>query len=179
MSQSTYQRSKLLIQVNDVARTESLCSWIISLANAKSLIKINFEHIIFICQPIYKMFAAYYDKFSSKYCLENILPPSKLNINYLLVPKSKHYFIFFQVFIFFYFYKGLKGAASTPTNDIVTPVGMSESITLWHFKPHLLILTFTRAVSSPRLLDPGLEIGIHLQILRVLSAAERCRRLCC
>ena len=40
-------------------------------------------------------------------------------------------------------------------------LGMSEIITLWHFKPALLILTFTSAVSSPRLL----EIGIHLQIL--------------
>ena len=43
-------------------------------------------------------------------------------------------------------------------------LGMSESITLWHFKHSLLILTFTRAVSSPRLL----EIGIHLQILSFL-----------
>ena len=29
-------------------------------------------------------------------------------------------------------------------------LGMSESITLWHFKPPLLILTFTIAVSSPQ-----------------------------
>ena len=41
-------------------------------------------------------------------------------------------------------------------------LGMSESITLLHFKPSLLILTFTRVVSSPRLL----KIGI------LLSAAE-------
>ena len=53
-------------------------------------------------------------------------------------------------------YKGLKGAASIPTNDIVPAslppspqLGMSESIILWHFKPPLLILTFTSAVSSP------------------------------
>ena len=46
-------------------------------------------------------------------------------------------------------------------------LGMSENITLWHFKRPLLILTFTRAVSSPRLL----EIGIHLQY-SPLSAAE-------
>ena len=61
-------------------------------------------------------------------------------------------------------YKGLKGAASIPTNDLVPQLGMSESITLWHFKCHLLILTFIRAVSSPR----PLEIGIHLQILSFL-----------
>ena len=40
-------------------------------------------------------------------------------------------------------------------------LGMSEIITLWHFKPHLLVLTFSSAVSSPKLL----EIRIHLQIL--------------
>ena len=63
-------------------------------------------------------------------------------------------------------YKGLKGAASIPTNHLVPPLelGMSEIITLWHFKSPLLILTFTRAVSSARLL----EIGIHLQILSFL-----------
>ena len=48
-------------------------------------------------------------------------------------------------------------------------LGMSEIITLWHFKPPLLILTFTRAVSSPRLL----EIGIHLQILSFLLLKEQ------
>ena len=61
-------------------------------------------------------------------------------------------------------YKGMKGAASIPTNDLVPQLGMSESITLWHFNPPLLILTFTSAVSSYRLL----EIGIHLQILSFL-----------
>ena len=43
-------------------------------------------------------------------------------------------------------------------------LGMSEIITLWHFKRPLLILTFTRAVSPSRLL----KIGIHLQILSFL-----------
>ena len=83
ISQNTYQRSKLLIQVNDVAGTYSLWSWIISLANAKSLFKTNFGHKFFICQPIFKIFAAqsYYDKFSSKYCWENILPPSKCDVS--------------------------------------------------------------------------------------------------
>ena len=61
-------------------------------------------------------------------------------------------------------YKGMKGAASIPTNDLVPQLGMSESITLWHFNPPLLILTITSAVSSYRLL----EIGIHLQILSFL-----------
>ena len=42
MSQKTYQRSKLLIQVNILAIIESLLSWIISLANAESLFKIIF-----------------------------------------------------------------------------------------------------------------------------------------
>ena len=44
-------------------------------------------------------------------------------------------------------YKGLKSAASIPTIDL----GMSEGITLWLFKPLLLILTFTRAVDYQRL----------------------------
>ena len=35
----------------------SVNSWIISLANAKSLFKINFGHINFICQPIFKLLA--------------------------------------------------------------------------------------------------------------------------
>ena len=46
-------------------------------------------------------------------------------------------------------------------------LGMSEITTHWHFKPPLLILTFTSAASFPRLL----EIGIHLTGT-VLSAAE-------
>ena len=50
---------KLLIQINDVAKIESLLSWIISLANAKSLFKIHFGHKIFICEPIFKIFAAH------------------------------------------------------------------------------------------------------------------------
>ena len=41
--------------------------------------------------------------------------------------------------------------------------------TLWHFKPPLLILTFTSAASFPRLL----EIGIHLQILSFLLLKEQ------
>ena len=41
------------------ARTESLWSWIFSLANAKSWFKINFGHKMFICKPIFKSFAAH------------------------------------------------------------------------------------------------------------------------
>ena len=61
-------------------------------------------------------------------------------------------------------YKGLKCAASIPTNDLVPQLSMSEIITLWHFKHPLLILTFKRAVSSQRLI----ETGIHLQIISFL-----------
>ena len=59
-------------------------------------------------------------------------------------------------------YKGLKGSASIPTNDLVPQLGMSKIITLRHFNPPLLIVTFTRAVSFPRLLDTD----------SLLSAAE-------
>ena len=48
-----------MIQVDDVARTKSLWSWIISLDNAKSLFKINYGHKIIICQPIFKVFVAH------------------------------------------------------------------------------------------------------------------------
>ena len=69
--------------------------------------------------------------------------------------------------------KSLKGAACIPTNDLVPPpptqLGMSEITTLWHFKPPLLIRTFTSAASFPRLL----EIGIHLQILSLLLLKEQ------
>ena len=58
-------------------------------------------------------------------------------------------------------YKGLKGAASIPTNDLVPPIRHVRNHHSLAFQTSLLILTFTRAVSSPRLL----EIGMHLQIL--------------
>ena len=67
-------------------------------------------------------------------------------------------------------YKGLKSAASIPTNDLDPPKKACQKASLWHFKRPLLILTFARAVSSPGLL----AVGIHLQIL-----CWRCRRLCC
>ena len=54
--------------------------------------------------------------------------------------------------------KGLKGATSKVRMTLSTQLGMSEIITLWY------LLTYTRAISSPRLL----EIGTHLQILSFL-----------
>ena len=60
--------------------------------------------------------------------------------------------------------KGLKSAASIPTNDLVPPIRQVRKHHSLAFQTPLLILTFTRAVSSPRLL----ETGIHLQILSFL-----------
>ena len=65
-------------------------------------------------------------------------------------------------------YKGLTGAASIPTNDLVPPqLGMSEITTLWHFKPPLLILTFTSAASFPQTIRDWNSLTDTL-----LSAAE-------
>ena len=58
-------------------------------------------------------------------------------------------------------YKGLKGAASMPTNDLVPPIRHARK---HHFLAFQMPFANTRAVSSPRLL----EIGIHLQILSFL-----------
>ena len=62
-------------------------------------------------------------------------------------------------------YKGLKGVASIPTNDLVSPIRHVRN----HHSLALLILIFTSAASSPRLL----EIGIHLQILSFLLLKEQ------
>ena len=66
-------------------------------------------------------------------------------------------------------YKGLKGAAIIPTNDLVPPIRHVRNHHSSAFQTPLLILTFTSAVSSRRLLAVSsprlLEIGIHLQIL--------------
>ena len=64
-------------------------------------------------------------------------------------------------------YKDLKGAASIPTNDLVPPIRhVRKHHSLAYQMPfaNTDIYLFTRAVSSPRLL----EIGIHLQILSFL-----------
>ena len=87
---------KLLIQINDVARIESLLSWIISLANAKSLFKIHFGHKIFICEPIFKVFAAHITTNLVPHAAEKMFffffSPSKYDINYLrkLILKSQN-----------------------------------------------------------------------------------------
>ena len=48
-------------------------------------------------------------------------------------------------------YKGLKGAASKPTNDLFPPSGVPGIITPWHSKSQWLGLIYTSPVSSPRL----------------------------
>ena len=67
MTQTAYEISKLLIQVNSNARTGSLWSRIISLANAKSLFKINFGHKIFI-------FVNRFSKFFASHITTNLAP---------------------------------------------------------------------------------------------------------
>ena len=52
---------------------------------------------------------------------------------------------------FIMLYKGLKGAASIPTNDLVPPSGVPGIITPWHSKSQWLGLIYTSPVSSPRL----------------------------
>ena len=42
-----------------------------------SLFKNIFGHNFCFCQPIFKICSIFYDKFSTKYCEENILPTSK------------------------------------------------------------------------------------------------------
>ena len=44
-------------------------------------------------------------------------------------------------------YKGLKGAANIPTNDLVPQSGVPGIIPPWHSKPHRLGLIFTSPVS--------------------------------
>ena len=48
-------------------------------------------------------------------------------------------------------YKGLKGAASIPTNDVTPPSGVPGIISPWHSKSQWLGLIYTSPVSSPRL----------------------------
>ena len=48
-------------------------------------------------------------------------------------------------------YKGLKGAASIPLNDLVPPLGVPGIITPWHSKSQWLGLIYTSPLSSPRL----------------------------
>ena len=62
------------------------------------------------------------------------------------------------------FYKNLKGAASIPTDDLVPTIRHVRKPHTLAFQAPLLILTFTRAASSPRIL----EIGILLHIFSFL-----------
>ena len=63
-------------------------------------------------------------------------------------------------------YKGLKVAASISTSD-VPPIRYVRDHHSLAFKPPLLILTFTSAVFSPKLLEIGISLTDTL-----LSAAE-------
>ena len=54
------------------------------LASAKPLFKINFGHRnLHLLTDFQTLCCTYYDQFSAKYCWEDIVPPSKLSINYL------------------------------------------------------------------------------------------------
>ena len=66
-------------------------------------------------------------------------------------------------------YKGLKGAARIPMNDLVPPIRHVRNHHSLAFQTPFANTTFTSAVSSPRLL----EDGIHLQILSFLLLKEQ------
>ena len=57
LAQMAYLRQNLHDQVKILEKYAFSPSLIISLANAKSLSKINFGHKNFICSPIFKIFA--------------------------------------------------------------------------------------------------------------------------
>ena len=62
-------------------------------------------------------------------------------------------------------YKGLKGKASVPTDDLTPKLGIVEISTLWHFRLPLPIQMFIKVVSSPRLSGigmPSLILWSHL-----------------
>ena len=83
MSQNTYQRSKLLIQINDVARTESLWSWIISLANAKSKLILGIKSLF--VNPFSKCFLHMLQQIKQQILLRKYFV--SLQIKYELSPK--------------------------------------------------------------------------------------------
>ena len=58
--------------------------------------------------------------------------------------------------------KGLKGAASIPTDDLIPPLGTVEIITHWLFRPLLQELTFTRIHSSLKQSEIGMPFQIWL-----------------
>ena len=57
-------------------------------------------------------------------------------------------------------YKGLKGKASVPTDDLSRKLGVLEISTLWHFRPSLLKQMFIKIASSPRLSGIGMPSPI-------------------
>ena len=57
-------------------------------------------------------------------------------------------------------YKGLKGKASVPTDDLISKLGVVEISTLWHFRLPLLIQMFIKVASSPRLSGIGMPSPI-------------------
>ena len=57
-------------------------------------------------------------------------------------------------------YKGHKGKASVPTDDLSPELGVVGISTLWHFRLSLPIQTFIKVVSSPRLSRIGMPSPI-------------------
>ena len=57
-------------------------------------------------------------------------------------------------------YKGLKGKASVPTDDLIPKIGVVEISILWHFKLPLLIQMFIKVASSSGLSGIGMPSPI-------------------
>ena len=58
-------------------------------------------------------------------------------------------------------YKGLKGKASVPTDDLIPKTRRVGISTLWHFRLPLPIQMFIKVASSPRLSGIGMPSPIH------------------
>ena len=70
------------------------------------------------------------------------------------------------------FYKGLKGQASIPVDDLKTLLGTLETTIQNHFKSHMPELMFIGTVSSQKLL----KIGMHS--LHLLYTSAECSEGC-
>ena len=57
-------------------------------------------------------------------------------------------------------YKGLKGKASVPTDDLIPKTRRCGISTLWHFRLQLLIQMFIKVASSPGLSGIGMPSPI-------------------
>ena len=57
-------------------------------------------------------------------------------------------------------YKGLKGKASVPTDDLIPKLGVVGISTLWYFRLPLPIQMFIKVASSPRLSGIGMPSPI-------------------